>query len=94
MRHSIGLTLMIGIATGALMMVAGDRGNSQSIDPNAAPNPYRNEWTLPDRIWVIAGRGNSRLPLRSADIPHAPRQLRKGAYTGVPSAGSVVGGPN
>jgi hypothetical protein len=41
MRHSIGLTLMIGIATGALMMVAGDRGNSQSIDPNAAPNPYR-----------------------------------------------------
>ena len=41
MRHSIGLTLMIGIATGALMMVAGDRSYSQSIDPNAAPNPYR-----------------------------------------------------
>jgi hypothetical protein len=41
MRHSIGLTLMIGIATGALMMAAGDRGYSQGIDPNAAPNPYR-----------------------------------------------------
>src|SRR6516164_18948 len=31
------------------------------------------------------------LPSRSADIPHAPGQLRDGAYTGVPSAGSVVG---
>jgi sugar lactone lactonase YvrE len=41
MRHSIGLTLMIGLATGALMLAAGDRGYSQSIDPNAAPNPYR-----------------------------------------------------
>src|SRR5215469_5765410 len=41
MRHSIALTLMIGIATGALMMVAGDRGYGQGVDPNAAPNPYR-----------------------------------------------------
>jgi hypothetical protein len=32
---------MIGIAAGALMMVAKDRGYGQSIDPNAAPNPYR-----------------------------------------------------
>ncbi len=40
MRHSIRLTLMIGIAAGALMMAAGERGYSQSADPNAAPNPY------------------------------------------------------
>jgi hypothetical protein len=41
MRHSIKLTLMIGAAAAALMMVAGDRGYSQSNDPNAAPNPYK-----------------------------------------------------
>ncbi len=41
MRHSIRLTSMIGVAAAALMMVAGHRGYSQSIDPNAAPNPYR-----------------------------------------------------
>ena len=41
MRHPIGLALMIGIATGALMMVTGDRGYGQNSDPNAAPNPYR-----------------------------------------------------
>src|SRR3974390_12936 len=41
MRHSIGLTLMIGVAAGALMMAAGDRGYGQSADPKAAPNPYR-----------------------------------------------------
>jgi sugar lactone lactonase YvrE len=41
MRHSIRLTLMIGAAAVALMMVAGDRGYSQSNDPNAAPNPYK-----------------------------------------------------
>ena len=41
MRHSIRLTLMIGIAAGALMMVAGDRGYTQGVDPNAAPNPYQ-----------------------------------------------------
>jgi hypothetical protein len=35
------LSLMIGIAAGALMMVAADRGFGQSSDPNAAPNPYR-----------------------------------------------------
>jgi DNA-binding beta-propeller fold protein YncE len=41
MRHSIRLTLMIGAAAAALMMVAADRGYSQSNDPNAAPNPYK-----------------------------------------------------
>ena len=41
MRHSIRLSLMIGIAAGGLMMVAADRGYSQNVDPNAAPNPYR-----------------------------------------------------
>ena len=41
MRHSIKLTLMIGAAAAALMMVAADRGYSQSNDPNAAPNPYK-----------------------------------------------------
>jgi DNA-binding beta-propeller fold protein YncE len=41
MRRSISLTLMIGIAAGALMMVAGGRSYSQGVDPNAAPNPYR-----------------------------------------------------
>ncbi|HLH95317.1 MAG TPA: peptidyl-alpha-hydroxyglycine alpha-amidating lyase family protein [Xanthobacteraceae bacterium] len=51
MRHSFRLSLMIGIAAGALMMVAQDRGYSQSADPNAAPNPYRmlDSWGhLPD----------------------------------------------
>jgi hypothetical protein len=32
---------MIGIATGALMIVTGDRTYGQSSGPNAAPNPYR-----------------------------------------------------
>jgi sugar lactone lactonase YvrE len=41
MRHSIGLTLMIGIASGALMMAAADRSYSQGAAANAAPNPYR-----------------------------------------------------
>jgi DNA-binding beta-propeller fold protein YncE len=41
MRHSIKLTLMIGAAAAALMLVAADRGYSQSNDPNAAPNPYK-----------------------------------------------------
>ena len=41
MRRSIRLTSMIGVAAAALMMVAGNRSYSQSIDPNAAPNPYR-----------------------------------------------------
>jgi sugar lactone lactonase YvrE len=41
MRHSIRVTSMIGVAATALMMVAGNRGYSQSTDPNAAPNPYR-----------------------------------------------------
>jgi hypothetical protein len=41
MRHSIRLTLAIGVAASALAMAAGDRGYGQSNDPNAAPNPYR-----------------------------------------------------
>jgi len=41
MRHSIRLTLVIGVAAGALMMIAADRGYGQSSDPNAAPNPYK-----------------------------------------------------
>src|SRR5499427_9886970 len=40
MRHTIKLTLMLGIAAGALTMVSGYRGYTQAIDPNAAPNPY------------------------------------------------------
>jgi DNA-binding beta-propeller fold protein YncE len=41
MKHAIKLTLMAGIAAGALTMVSGDRGYTQSNDPNAAPDPYK-----------------------------------------------------
>jgi hypothetical protein len=55
MRHTIKLTLMLGIAAGALTMVSGYRGYTQAIDPNAAPNPYsmQENWAqLPaDRIF-------------------------------------------
>jgi DNA-binding beta-propeller fold protein YncE len=55
MRHTIKLTLMLGIAAGALIMVSGYRGYTQAIDPNAAPNPYsmQENWAqLPaDRIF-------------------------------------------
>ena len=43
MKHAIRLTLMAGIAAGALMMVSGDRGYAQGADPNAAPNPYKTQ---------------------------------------------------
>jgi hypothetical protein len=51
MNHAIRLTLMAGIAAGAMMMVSGDRGYTQGADPNAAPNPYnmQENWAqLPD----------------------------------------------
>jgi hypothetical protein len=51
MQHAIRLALMIGVATGALMMAWANRGYSQSADPNAAPNPYKmlDNWAqLPD----------------------------------------------
>ena len=55
MRHTIKLTLMLGIAAGALTTVLGYRGYTQAIDPNAAPNPYsmQENWVqLPaDRIF-------------------------------------------
>ncbi|HMA75278.1 MAG TPA: peptidyl-alpha-hydroxyglycine alpha-amidating lyase family protein [Xanthobacteraceae bacterium] len=41
MKHAIRLTLMIGVAAGALMMVWGNWGHAQGTDPNAAPNPYK-----------------------------------------------------
>jgi len=41
MKHAFKLTLMAGIAAGALTMASGDRGYTQSNDPNAAPDPYK-----------------------------------------------------
>ena len=41
MKHAIRLTLMVGVAAGALMMVWGNWGYAQGTDPNAAPNPYK-----------------------------------------------------
>jgi len=43
MKHAIRLTLMVGVAAGALMMASGDRGYAQGADPNAAPNPYKTQ---------------------------------------------------
>jgi DNA-binding beta-propeller fold protein YncE len=43
MKHAVRLTLLAGIAAGALMLVPGDQGYAQSADPNAAPNPYKTE---------------------------------------------------
>jgi len=43
MKHAIKLTLLAGIAAGALTMALGNRGQAQSADPNAAPNPYKTE---------------------------------------------------
>jgi sugar lactone lactonase YvrE len=41
MKHAVRLTLLAGIAAGALTLAAGDRSYAQSADPNAAPNPYK-----------------------------------------------------
>jgi NHL repeat len=41
MKHAIRMTLMVGVAAGALMAASGDRGYTQANDPNAAPNPYK-----------------------------------------------------
>jgi sugar lactone lactonase YvrE len=55
MKHAMRVTLMIGVAAGALMAMVGNRLYAQAADPNAAPNPYRMEenWAkLPDdRKW-------------------------------------------
>jgi hypothetical protein len=40
-KHAIELTLMVGVAAGAVMMVSGNWGHAQGTDPNAAPNPYK-----------------------------------------------------
>jgi DNA-binding beta-propeller fold protein YncE len=41
MKHVIKLTLMAGVAAGALMMVSGRWSHAQGTDPNAAPDPYK-----------------------------------------------------
>src|SRR5262249_29991402 len=41
MKQAIRLTLMVGVAAGALMTVSGNSGHAQGADPNAAPNPYK-----------------------------------------------------
>jgi NHL repeat len=41
MRYAIRVTLMIGVAAGALMAISEDRLYAQGADPNAAPNPYK-----------------------------------------------------
>jgi sugar lactone lactonase YvrE len=43
MKHAIKLTLMAGVAAGALAMISPDRGYAQAVDPNGAPNPYKME---------------------------------------------------
>ena len=39
MKHVTRMVLMVGVAVGALWAVSGDRGYTQTADPNAAPNP-------------------------------------------------------
>jgi sugar lactone lactonase YvrE len=41
MKNAIRVTLMIGVAAGAVMAMAGNRVHAQAADPNAAPNPYK-----------------------------------------------------
>src|SRR5262249_4740789 len=41
MKHVTRMALMVGVAVGALWAVSGDRGYTQAVDPNAAPNPYK-----------------------------------------------------
>jgi DNA-binding beta-propeller fold protein YncE len=41
MRSAIRLTLIIGLAAGALTAMPGHRLSAQSTDPNAAPDPYK-----------------------------------------------------
>jgi sugar lactone lactonase YvrE len=41
MRHVMRMALMVGVAGCALWAVSGDRGYTQAVDPNAAPNPYK-----------------------------------------------------
>jgi DNA-binding beta-propeller fold protein YncE len=51
MQSAIRVTLMIGVAAGALTMISGNRLSAQGVDPNAAPNPYKMQETwakLPD----------------------------------------------
>ena len=40
MKYAIGLALWAGVAAGALIIALENRGYTQGIDPNAAPNPY------------------------------------------------------
>jgi DNA-binding beta-propeller fold protein YncE len=40
MKYAIGPVLWVGVAAGALMIALENRGYTQTIDPNAAPNPY------------------------------------------------------
>jgi sugar lactone lactonase YvrE len=41
MKHILRMTLMAGVAAGALTAMPADPGYAQAPDPNAAPNPYR-----------------------------------------------------
>src|SRR6516162_1531787 len=41
MKYAIGLALWASVAAGALIIALENRGYTQSIDPNAAPNPYK-----------------------------------------------------
>jgi sugar lactone lactonase YvrE len=49
MKYAIGPVLWVGVAAGALMIALENRGYTQSIDPNAAPNPYgmQENWAQP-----------------------------------------------
>jgi len=40
MKYAIGLALWASVAAGALIIALENRGYTQGIDPNAAPNPY------------------------------------------------------
>jgi DNA-binding beta-propeller fold protein YncE len=41
MKYAMRVSLMIGVAAGAIMAMAGNRVHAQAVDPNAAPNPYK-----------------------------------------------------
>jgi hypothetical protein len=40
MKYAIGPVLWAGVAAGALMIASENREYTQTIDPNATPNPY------------------------------------------------------
>ena len=68
MKGALELALWAGVTAGALTIALENRGYTQSIDPNAAPNPYGMQYAHLTRprsqsrrigLYGVAGRRSS-----------------------------------